>query len=99
MVQGNLQIARCFEKSSMEASFICAPASCPGHDVTLSWREVKDSGYVDEYERQWVGNLQKDRCYSCESTEWNDKLGDRVIFFLFVACSGGCNSCIEKDSI
>ena len=51
IVERNLQIARCFE-NNVEASFICAPEGCPGHDVTLLWREKKESDYVDEYEYQ-----------------------------------------------
>lgn len=39
IVERNLQISRCFyfedNSNIMEASFICAPESCPGHDVTL----------------------------------------------------------------
>ena len=57
VVERNLQIARCFcfedNSNIMEASFICAPQSCPDHDVTLLWRQGKESsGYVDENEYQ-----------------------------------------------
>jgi hypothetical protein len=51
MVSKNLQIARCFQFESVEAaSFICTPKDCPGHDVTVIWRESKESDYVDDYE-------------------------------------------------
>jgi len=51
VVEKNLQIARCFDFESVEAaSFIGAPKGCPDHDVTVIWREVKESGYVDDYD-------------------------------------------------
>eukprot|EP01036_Dinobryon_divergens_P028460 gene28460-37406_t len=51
MVEKNLQIARCFEFESVDAaSFIGTPKACPGHDVTVIWRGVKESGYDDDYE-------------------------------------------------
>eukprot|EP00597_Dinobryon_sp_UTEXLB2267_P000141 CAMPEP_0170057106 /NCGR_PEP_ID=MMETSP0019_2-20121128/243_1 /TAXON_ID=98059 /ORGANISM="Dinobryon sp., Strain UTEXLB2267" /LENGTH=709 /DNA_ID=CAMNT_0010261743 /DNA_START=982 /DNA_END=3108 /DNA_ORIENTATION=- len=59
IVERNLPIARCFE-NNMEASFICTPENARGHDLTFLWKELKATGFVDEYECQEIDDSLKE---------------------------------------